>query len=52
MIQSKKDYIFYLKADEIALKKKKKEVQFSIIGIIFWMISGDLRDYSGKENSI
>lgn len=51
MIQSKKDYIFYLKADEIALKKKK-EVQFSIIGIIFWMISGDLRDYSGKENSI
>lgn len=28
MIQSKKDYIFYLKADEIALKKKGGTVQY------------------------
>ncbi|AKB49781.1 serine O-acetyltransferase [Methanosarcina barkeri str. Wiesmoor] len=28
MIQSKKDYIFYLKADEIALKKKRGTVQY------------------------
>jgi len=28
MIQSKKDYIFYLKADEIALKKQRGTVQY------------------------
>jgi serine O-acetyltransferase len=30
MIKSKKDYLFYLKADEIALRKKRGTIQYYI----------------------